>query len=110
MSVFFDSEIVKEQIKEMEDLQQEIIERTMSSPFMGGPEKKEHVELMRQFLDKQKNLCFRIQLSQDPQALEMKERIKEAAIMLGMDPESGINEFFEKMDETLDYLEEIADE
>ena len=44
------------------------------------------------------------------QALEMKERIKEAAIMLGMDPESGINEFFEKMDETLDYLEEIADE
>ena len=41
---------------------------------------------------------------------QMKERIKEAAIMLGMDPESGINEFFEKMDETLDYLEEIADE
>ena len=79
MSGFFDSEIVKEQIKEMEDLQQEIIERTMSAPFMGGPEKKEHVELMRQFLDKQKNLCFRIQLSQDPQALEMKERIKEAA-------------------------------
>ena len=30
MSGFFDSEIVKEQIKEMEDLQQEIIERTMS--------------------------------------------------------------------------------
>ena len=46
---------------------------------MGGPEKKEHVELMRQFLDKQKNLCFRIQLSQDPQALEMKERIKDVA-------------------------------
>ena len=80
MSGFFDSEIVKEQIKEMEDLQQEIIERTMSAPFMGGPEKKEHVELMRQFLDKQKNLCFRIQLSQDPQALEMKERIKESLL------------------------------
>jgi len=110
MSGFFDSEIVKEQIKEMEDLQKEIIERTMSAPLMGGPEKKEHIDLMREFLDKQKNLCFRIQLSQDPQALEMKERIKEAAIMLGMDPESGINEFFEKMDETLDYLEEIADE
>ena len=35
MSGFFDSEIVKEQIKEMEDLQQEIIERTMSAPFYG---------------------------------------------------------------------------
>ena len=78
MSGFFDSEIVKEQIKEMEDLQQEIIERTMSAPFMGGPEKKEHVELMRQFLDKQKNLCFRIQLSlMILKHLEMKERIKE---------------------------------
>ena len=110
MSGFFDSEIVKEQIKEMEDLQKEIIEKTMDAPFMGGPEKKEHVALMRQFLEKQKNLCFRISLSQDPQALEMRERIKEAAIMLGMNPESGINEFFEKMDETLEHLDQIADE
>ena len=110
MSGFFDSEIVKEQIKEMEDLQQEIIERTMSAPFMGGPEKKEHVELMRQFLDKQKEPVFQNSTLSRSTRLEMKERIKEAAIMLGMDPESGINEFFEKMDETLDYLEEIADE
>ena len=49
MSGFFDSEIVKEQIKEMEDLQKEIIEKTMAAPFMGGPEKKEHVALMQQF-------------------------------------------------------------
>jgi hypothetical protein len=110
MSKFFDSEIVKEQIKEMEDLQKEIVKKTMSAPFMDRSEKREHVDLMRQFLDKQRNLCFRIQLSKDPEALEMKERIKEAAIMLGMDPESGVHEFFDKMDETLDYLEKVADE
>ena len=62
MSGFFDSEIVKNKSKKWKS-PTEIIERTMSVPFMGGPEKKEHVELMRRFLDKQKNLCFQIQLS-----------------------------------------------
>ena len=74
MSGFFDSEIVKEQIKEMEDLQQEIIERTMSAPFMGGPEKKEHVDLMRQFLDKQKNLCFLKEIRLGIQLLNTKKK------------------------------------
>jgi hypothetical protein len=110
MSEFFDSDIVKEQVKEMEDLQREIVKKTMQSPYMDASEKREHVGLMKQFLEKQKNLCFRIQLSKDPQAMEMHQRIKEAAMMLGMDPSGGINEFFEKMDETLTYLEEIADE
>ena len=56
MSRFFESDIVRQSIKEMEELQQEIIEKTFMAPIMSKEQRKEHVELMRTFLEKQKNL------------------------------------------------------
>ena len=108
MSGFFQSEIVRESIKEMEKLQQKIIEDTFKAPLMSKEEKKEHVELMRTFLEKQKNLYFRLSLSDDPEALEMKKRIQEAAQFLGFD-ENNVNELFTEMESTLERLDKIAD-
>ena len=78
MSGFFESEVVRNAIKEMEELQQEIIEATFSAPLMTPEQKREHVDLMKTFLEKQKNLYFRLTLSDDPEAISMKERMKEA--------------------------------
>ena len=108
MSGFFQSEIVRESIKEMEELQQQIIQDTFRAPVMSREEKKEHVELMRTFLEKQKNLYFRLSLSDDPEALEMKERIEEAAKFLGFDG-NNVNELFSEMEKTLTRLDKIAD-
>lgn len=108
MSGFFQSEIVRETIKEMEELQQRIIDDTFKAPLMSKEEKKEHVELMRTFLEKQKNLYFRLSLSDDPEALEMKERIKDAAKFLGFDG-NNINELFSEMEKTLTRLDKIAE-
>ena len=108
MSGFFQSEIVREAIKEMEELQQKIIEDTFKAPMMNREEKREHVELMRTFLEKQKNLYFRLSLSDDPEALEMKERIQDAAKFLGFDG-NNVNELFTEMENTLDRLDKIAD-
>lgn len=108
MSGFFQSEIVREAIKEMEELQQKIIEETFKAPMMNREEKREHVELMRTFLEKQKNLYFRLSLSDDPEALEMKERIQDAAKFLGFDG-NNVNELFSEMEQTLDRLDKIAD-
>lgn len=108
MSGFFQSEIVRETIKEMEELQQKIIEETFKAPMMNREEKREHVELMRTFLEKQKNLYFRLSLSDDPEALEMKERIQDAAKFLGFDG-NNVNELFSEMEQTLDRLDKIAD-
>ena len=108
MSGFFQSEIVRESIKEMEQLQQQIIEETFKAPMMSGEEKKEHVELMRTFLEKQKNLYFRLSLSDDPEAQEMKERIHDAAEFLGFGS-NNINELFAEMERTLERLDNIAD-
>ena len=108
MSGFFQSEIVREAIKEMEELQQQIIQDTFRAPIMSKEEKKEHVELMRTFLEKQKNLYFRLSLSDDPEALEMKERIQDAAKFLGFDG-NNINELFAEMENSLERLDKIAD-
>ncbi len=108
MSGFFQSEIVRESIKEMEELQQKIIQDTFKAPLMSREEKKEHVELMRTFLEKQKNLYFRLSLSDDPEALEMKERIQDAAKFLGFDG-NNINELFSEMENTLTRLDKIAE-
>lgn len=109
MSGFFQSEIVRNAIMEMEQLQTEIIEKTFSAPIMNTKQKKEHVELMRNFLEKQKNLYFRLSLSDDPEAIEMKGRIQEAAAFLGMNPNQNMTDFFRDMENTLDKLEEIAE-
>ncbi len=108
MSGFFQSEIVREAIKEMEELQQQIIKDTFKAPIMSKEEKKEHVELMRTFLEKQKNLYFRLSLSDDPEALEMKERIQDAAKFLGFDG-NNINQLFAEMENSLERLDKIAD-
>lgn len=108
MSGFFQSEIVRESIKEMEQLQQQIIEETFKAPMMSKEEKRNHVELMRTFLEKQKNLYFRVSLSDDPEALEMKQRIQDAAEFLGFQGDN-INELFSEMENTLDRLDKIAE-
>lgn len=89
----------------MGEMQQEIIKKTMAAAFAGYEEKKEHLQLMRSFLEKQKNLYFRVSLSNDPEALEMKTRIEEASQLLGYEGVN-VNELFLEMEEALDRLEQ----
>lgn len=109
MSGFFQSEIVRESIKEMEDIQQQIIEKTFKAPMMSREQKKEHIELMRTFLEKQKNLYFRLSLSDDSEALEMKKRIEESARFLGFSETHSMAELFKEMENTIDRLDKISE-
>lgn len=109
MSEFFRSEIVRENIKELEILQEKIIKNTFNVPFMTVEERRDHVELMRSLLEKQKNLYFRLSLSEDPEAVAMTEQIREAAKELGFNETHTIVEFFSEMEKTLDRLYEISE-
>lgn len=108
MSDFFQSDIVRESIEEMLEIQERIIQDTYKAPTMSREEKRNHVELMRTFLEKQKNLYFRLSLSDDPEALKMKEKIQDAAKFLGFD-RNNVNQLFSEMENTLDRLDKIAD-
>ena len=75
-----------------------------------GPEKQqEQIDVMRSLIEKQKNFIFRLNLTDDPKAIEMKEDIIGSAQMLGMKEGENINDFFDKLGKTLDRLEQTID-
>ena len=106
MSNFFESSVVRQSMKELGDLQEKLASQIFSIPFFSKDEKKAHLDLMREFLEKQKNLFFRMSLSDDPEALETKNQILKSAKMLGLKEGQGINEFFELLEATITGLDE----
>lgn len=112
MSDFFDSPVVRASIAEINELQEELVSGMMSRGFE-KPEYDEGMEqlrVMRTILEKQKNFMFRLKLSDDPKALEMKNAILDSAKMLGMKDDQDIEEFFTDLEQTLDRLEKGLDE
>lgn len=101
MSNFFDSSVVRQSMKELGDLQEELASQILLIPFFNKEERKAHLDLMREFLEKQKNLFFRMSLSDDPKALEVKNQILQSAKMLGLKEGQGINEFFDLLENTI---------
>lgn len=110
MSKFFDSEMVRESLMELEKLQEEIFGQMFQLPFFNKEQKREHIELMKEFLEKQKLFIFRLSLSDDPEAIEMKERIMESAEIFGIKKSEGLDKFFSMMEGTIDSLEKALDD
>ena len=72
---FFDSEVVRAEMTEIEELQEDVYKNVFSFPTMNKEEKLFHVRLLERLIDKQRVLYTRLSLSDDPQAKEMKKRI-----------------------------------
>jgi len=110
MSRFFDSEQVRESLFELDELQHKLFNELLELPFSGSDKKREHLETMKQFLEKQKVFIFRMSLSDDPEAIEMKNRILDSAKMFGLESGDNINTFFAKMEESIENLEKTLDD
>lgn len=109
MSGFFDSEMVRESLSELDEMQEKLIYDVFQLPFYSNEQKKDHLKLMRDFLEKQKIFIFRISLSDDPEAIEMKEKIVESAKLFGLKENESIDSFFDKMQNSLNRLEKTLD-
>jgi hypothetical protein len=110
MSGFFDSEQVRESLFELDELQYKLFNELMELPFSDSDKKREHLETMKLFLEKQKVFIFRMSLSDDPDAIEMRNRILDSATMFGLEPGDNINTFFAKMEESIEKLEKSLDD
>lgn len=110
MSKFFDSELVRESLMELEKLQEKIFNEMFQLPFFDKDQKRGHIELMREFLEKQKLFIFRLSLSDDPEAIEMKDKIMESAKIFGLKKNEGLDKFFSMMESTIEKLEKALDE
>lgn len=94
---FFESNIVKTELKEIGFLQERIASNVMSFDSMSKDIQLEHVKMLETLLEKQKVLYTRLSLSDDPEALEMKEKLNQSAKVMGVDSNCDINQVFNNM-------------
>ena len=110
MSDFFKSDQVQSTIAELTALQQQLVTEMPYLNMMKPEQKKDHLVTLKTFLEKQKLFFFRISLSNDKEALEMKQRLIDATKMFGVDNEmENMDAFFEKLNETIDEIEASID-
>ena len=106
---FFDSDVVRAEMTEIQELQEDVYSNVFKFPSMNKEEKKFHVALLEKLLDKQKVLYTRLSLSDDPEAKMMKRRIVESATMMGLPKDVDISIIFSNMGKMLDAMKKQID-
>ena len=109
MSDFFKSEIVMEELREINELQEDVYVNIMKFGRMTKEEQLEHVDKLATLLEKQKVMYARLSLSDDPDALEMKENLRNSMTLMGFSPDTDMNYLFNTFGATIDSLRKSID-
>ena len=106
---FFNSEVVRAEMTEIQELQEEVYGNVFKFPSMNKEEKKFHVALLEKLIDKQRILFTRLSLSDDPEAKQMKDNIIDSAKMMGLPDGTDMNVVFSNMTKMLEVMKEQID-
>jgi len=109
MSDFFKSEIIQEELNEINRLQEKIYGSLLTFSAMSRDEKLEQIETLTTLLEKQRVMYTRLSLSDDPKAIEMKENLRKSVSMMGFPPETDMQTLFDSMNATIKSLKEYID-
>lgn len=109
MSDFFNSDIIQEEIKEIGDIQDEIYGSILTFGMMNRETKIEYIEKLNELLQKQRIMYTRLSLSDDPEALDMKENMKKSVSLMGFPPETDMQVLFMSVDKTIEALRSYVD-
>ena len=101
---FFDSEIVREELSEINRLQTSIYGKMFGFGFLSPTDRKEHVDKLQTLLEKQKTMWTRLSLSDDQEAKDTLGYLKESMSMLGFAPKTDVNYFFDTINKTIQSL------
>ena len=107
---FFDSEVVRAEMAEIADLQEEVYSNVFKFPRMSKEDQLYHVEVLEKLLDKQRVLYTRLSLSDDPQAKIMKKQIIDGASHMGFPPGVDLNNVFNNMFKMVENMRKSIDE
>ena len=109
MSDFFKSEIIREELNEINRLQEKIYGSLLAFSAMSRDEKLEQIETLTTLLEKQRVMYTRLSLSDDPQAVEMKENLRKSVALMGFPPETDMQVLFNSMNATIESLKQYVD-
>ena len=110
MSEFFKSDIIKEELNDINKIQEKIYGSLLAFGSMSREDKLEHVDLLTYLLEKQKVMYTRLSLSDDPEAVEMKENLRKSVAMMGFPPETDMQFLFNSMSATIKSLRDYIDD
>ncbi len=106
---FFKSDVVRAEMAEISELQEEIYTNVFKFPTMPKEDKKYHIEILERLIEKQKVLYTRLSLSDDPEAKKMKENIIQSAGQMGLPNNVDISILFNQMSTMVDKMKEQLD-
>ena len=109
MSKFFQSELVRGDIQERAALQEFCFRSVTNLALLNKERKMEYFEALRKLLEKQKIFHARLMLSEDPEAKQVAENMKQAVIMLGGDKNLDVRAMFDDLLQKIDKFEEMVD-
>jgi len=109
MSEFFQSDIIQEELSEINQIQEKIYGSLLAFSSMTREEKLEHIDLLATLLEKQRVMYTRLSLSDDPQAIEMKENLRKSVTMMGFPPDTNMQSLFDSMNATIKSLRNYVD-
>ncbi len=106
---FFDSEVVRAEMAEIADLQEEVYSNVFKFPRMSKEDQLYHVEVLEKLLDKQRVLYTRLSLSDDPEAKQMKRQVEESAKQMGLPTNVDMNILFANMNNMVSMMRQQID-
>jgi len=109
MSEFFESEIVQDELNEINELQQQIYGKIMNIVNLSREDRTEHVEKLKILLEKQRVMYTRLSLSDDPMAIKMKEQLQQSVQLMGFPQGTDIQVLFDGMKQTIETLNQQVD-
>ena len=109
MSNFFDSDIVREELQEINELQMSIYKNAMKFGTFSREDKVEHIERLTELLERQKVMYTRISLSDDPEAIDIKIHLQKSVELMGFPEGTDMLLLFSGMSNTIDNMKSQLD-
>tara|TARA_B100000287_G_scaffold406029_1_gene430115 strand:+ start:565 stop:897 length:333 start_codon:yes stop_codon:yes gene_type:complete len=106
---FFDSEVVRAEMAEIQELQEEVYTNVFKFPTMSKEDQLYHVEVLERLCEKQRVLYTRLSLSDDPHAKEMKENITRGAKQMGLPGNVDMQVLFSQMGQMVELMKSQLD-
>lgn len=103
---FFESEVVKDSLQDIVDLQMEVMLFAEYALYATVEEQKRNLKVLRMLLAKQKNMFFRCMLSDSPGAKDLMEEILQHFRDHGHENVANPLKVFDDMSENLDQIEQ----
>ena len=106
---FFDSEVVRAEMVEISELQEEVYSNVMKFHYMNDEDKCYHINLLDKLISKQKILYARLSLSDDPEAKQMCQEIRKSATIMGLPDNVDMNIIFSQMTQMISVMKQQLD-